>query len=361
MITVFCVRPQGFNVGNDVIFLSMQHFLHRAFGQVVNLISLPATARYESQAKAGLTGKTIYEINQYGHGVLVGGGNLYENGELDVSLDALSTLEVPLLLFSLSRGRIYNRQHELVDRTDAMPSNVVLALNRKAKYSLARDCATQEYLRSIGCQGSQVAGCPTIFLDRMADRLPKLGAIDHAGVLISVRNPALMSIPLRKQARVYNDILQIISLLRTEGVKDIRILCHDHRDIPFAASFTDVEYIYTGDVFTYLALLRSCALNISYRLHSVLPCLSFGTPTIKISYDERALSLLETIGLGAWNIDMIRRDDVVSQVMERYHRLEELQVLRNQAKPAWERLYSVISDTFSKFAVDVLAYRDRAC
>ena len=47
-----------------------------------------------------------------------------------------------------------------------------------------------------------------------------------------------------------------------------------------AASFPGVDYVYSGDVFTYLALLRSCALNVSYRLHSVLPCLSFSTPTV---------------------------------------------------------------------------------
>jgi hypothetical protein len=54
MINLFCVRPKGFNVGNDVIFMGMQHFIYKAFGEVVNLISLPATSRYESQAKAGL-------------------------------------------------------------------------------------------------------------------------------------------------------------------------------------------------------------------------------------------------------------------------------------------------------------------
>ena len=76
MINLFCIRPKGFNVGNDAIYLGLQHFLCGAFGEVVNLISLPATAKYESHATAGLTGKTIYEINQYGHGVTVGGAIL---------------------------------------------------------------------------------------------------------------------------------------------------------------------------------------------------------------------------------------------------------------------------------------------
>ena len=41
MITLFCVRPKGLNVGNDAIYLGMQQFLAEAFGQVVNLISIP--------------------------------------------------------------------------------------------------------------------------------------------------------------------------------------------------------------------------------------------------------------------------------------------------------------------------------
>jgi polysaccharide pyruvyl transferase WcaK-like protein len=360
MINLFCIRPKGFNVGNDAIYLGMQHFLYEAFGQVVNLISLPATSRYESQAKAGLTAKTIYEINQYGHGVIVGGGNLYENGELEVNLDALETLEVPMMLFSLSRGRVYNRQHRLVDRTDAMPARIISALNRRANYSLVRDKATYNYLQSIGCDRAQLGGCPTIFLNRISDRLPPLFERDRSGVLISVRNPSLMSIPLRKQTQVRRDILGIIDFLREKGFQDIRLLCHDHRDIPYAASFTDVDYVYTGDIYTYLAMLQSSALSIAYRLHASLPCLSFGTPTIKISYDERALSLMDTIGLQDWNIDMVQTDDVVEQVIDRYHHLPTFDALRQQIQPRWQHFYEVATSTFHKFAADVLEYSEQS-
>ena len=360
MITLFCIRPKGFNIGNDVIFLGMQHFLQEAFGQIVNLIPLPATSRYESQSKAGLTPSVIYEINQYGHGVIVGGGNIYENGELEVNLDALETLEAPLMLYSLSRGRVYNCQKKLVDRTDSMPARVASALNHKAKYSLARDNITGAYLRSIGCEHSEVGGCPTLFLNRIAEYLPQLHEQDRGGVLISIRNPSLMNIPLQKQSQMHSNIPRIIELLRDEGFNNIRLLCHDHRDIPFAASFTGIDYIYTSDVHTYLSLLHSCTLNISYRLHSFIPCLSFGTPTISISYDERALSLIETIGLEAWNIDMINSDDVIGQVADRCKRLKDLDKLREQAKPAWDQIYLINATTFHNFASDVLAYYDQA-
>ena len=359
MINLFCIRPKGFNVGNDVIFMGLQHFIYDAFGEVVNLITLPATSRYESQAKAGLTTKTIYEINQYGHGVIIGGGNLYENGELDVNLDALPTLEVPLMLFSLSRGRIYNRENKLVDRTDAMPDRVLSALHQKASYSLARDQATLAYLQSIGCNKMQLGGCPTIFLDRSAMRLPMLADRDHAEVLISVRNPSLMSIPLPKQNQVFTDILNIVQFLRDQGMADIRLLCHDHRDISYAASFTELDYVYTGDFYTYLAMLRACSFSLSYRLHATLPCLAYGTPVINISYDERSISLMDTIGYNDWNINMVTSHNLVEDVKERYLRLNELKEMRTQTKTRWDFLYRNIQTTLHNFASDVLRYRDQ--
>jgi polysaccharide pyruvyl transferase WcaK-like protein len=270
----------------------------------------------------------------------------------------MPTLEVPLMLFSLSRGRIYNRQYRLVDRTDAMPDRIIQALNRKASHSLARDNSTLAHLHRIGCKEAVLGGCPTIFLDRMVERLPTLAPRDHAEVLISVRNPALMSIPLQKQNQVYTDIVKIVDFLRKKGMKDIRLLCHDHRDIAFAASFTGIDYVYTGDVYTYLAMLRNCSLGITYRLHSTLPCLAYGTPVINISYDERALSLIDAVGFKDWNIDMVLTEDVVAEVENRYQRLDELKKLRQQAGPRWQALYQTMDDTFHQFAVDVLKYRD---
>lgn len=350
MITLFCIRPKAFNVGNDAIFMGLKYFIQEAFGRVVNLVSLPATARYESQAKAGLTAKTIYEINQYGHGVIVGGGNLYENGELDVQLDALERLNVPLMLFSLSCGRIYGRRRQLVTRTDTMPARTILALNRAAQFSMARDRATKEHLDRLGASNAMIGGCPTIFLDRMLPFLPPLSSADQGGVLLSVRNPELMNIPLDAKAHVHQQITDVIAYLRSEGYPNIRLLCHDHRDIPFAASFGDIEYIYADDIYVFLALLRSTSLVVTFRLHSALPCLAFGTPMIKISYDERALSLLDTVGFGGWNIDLVQSKNLVAEVIDRHRRLAELDDLRQQAQPTWDHLYATMRDAFHRFA-----------
>jgi len=88
-------------------------------------------------------------------GVVVGGGNLYENGELDARPGALEALDVPMMLFSLGHGRIYNRRGELVPRTDAMDRSVVRMLNDKAAFSLARDDSTMRFLRSAGCSNTK--------------------------------------------------------------------------------------------------------------------------------------------------------------------------------------------------------------
>lgn len=353
MITLFCIHPKGFNVGNEAIHIGLRHLLYEAFGQVVNLITLPTVSHYESHAKAGLTSKVIHEINQFGHGVIVGGGNIYENGELNVNVNALPSLEPPLLLFSLSRGRIYNRNLELVDRTDAMPDNIIRALNERADYSLVRDQATVDYLHGIGCTDAQLGGCPTVFLNAVADQLPALPAGEDPGILLSIRNPVLMNIPLRLQTRVRYDVERLIAELRGLDLGPVRLLCHDHRDIPFAASFQEIDYIYTGDVYSYLALLRSCRLSVSFRLHATLPCLSFGTPSLHISYDERAISLFQTLGLEQWDTNYVESTDVVESVLDRYRRLDELQAQLGDVKKRWRSFYDLNMNTLGKFVTDV--------
>ncbi len=358
MTNLFCIRPKGFNVGNDVIFMAMQHYLYEAFGRVVNLISLPATSRYESQAKAGLTARTVHDINQFGDGVIVGGGNLYENGELEVDVNALSRLDVPLMLFSLSMGRIYDRRSRLVRRTDAIADHITKALNEKAGYSLARDRATLKYLHDLGCADAQLGGCPTIALNQLTERLPHLPQREQPGVLISIRNPDLMNIPLVRQAQVRSDIIRMIEFFRGQGLGEIRLLCHDHRDIPFAATFPGIEYIYTGDAQVYLSMLRACNLNVTYRLHSCLPCLSYQRPTIYITYDERAISLMDTIGMGESHIDMMQTADVPAAVADAYGRISQQEAVLEEARPAWDELSNTMSDSFKSFAEEVSALQD---
>lgn len=357
MTTLFHIGPKGFNVGNHAISLGLRSLVGEAFGRVVNWISIPATSRYETHQRAGLTARTVHEINQFGDGVIVGGGNLYENGELTVDPNALAALEVPLLLFSLSWGRIYNRRLDLVPRTDAMRPDLIRALNDAATISLARDRATHAHLRSLGIDKVELGGCPTILLDQFAGNLPEVPEADRAGAFISVRTPDLMNVPLSEQRRTTEDLYRLIAWFRDLG-HEPRLLCHDHRDVPYAASIGGVDFVYTENVGQYLALLRASSLNVSYRLHSALPLLSFGRPVIKVSYDERSLSLMETLGFGDWNIDVVRAKDTLADVEDRYARLDSFQEVLDAARPTIDGLSAVMRDAMSRFAGAVTAYDD---
>ncbi len=349
MINLYSIRPKGFNIGNDVIYLGVNHFIRNAFKENFNVISLPATSKYESHKKAGVSSQTVYEVNQFGHGLIIGGGNLYENGELEVSPIALKALEKPMMIFSVSRGKIYNKALELVDRTDVMADDKIALLNKRADISLSRDGATYEHIKNLGCNNT-LGGCPTLFIDEIPQHLVPLMESDRTDALISIRTPTLMSIPVTYQYELREQLLKIIALLKEKGYNNIKFLCHDHRDIPFAASFSEVDYVYTEDVYTYLTYLKNTRLNLTFRLHSFIPCLAYNVPTIKISYDQRAISMLETLGLDDWNINLLF-DDIVEEVRHRLGRLEELEEKKAELKEnTWAELRETIVANANLFA-----------
>ncbi|MGD1961214.1 MAG: polysaccharide pyruvyl transferase family protein [Fulvivirga sp.] len=354
MINIYNIRPKGFNVGNDVIHLALIHFVREAFKQHLNIISLPATSKYESQKKAGLSSQTIYEVNQFGDGLIVGGGNLYENNELEINPVALKALSVPMMLFSMSRGDIYNKKLVLSSRTDVIPDDKLRLLNQASNYSLSRDKATCEYISSLGCE-NVVGGCPTLFLNEMPQHLVPISKDDQTDALISIRTPTLMSIPVSHQYNIKTQIENIIDLLKTKGYSNIKILCHDHRDIPFADSFETVEFLYTSDVYTYLSYLKNTRLNITYRLHSFLPAMSYGIPAIKLSYDQRALSMLDTVGLDDWNINIVK-DDVLLEIEKRIDALGDINQIRESLSSSfWPDLKNTMTSNLTAFATDVMA------
>lgn len=349
MKNIYSIRPKGFNIGNDVIYLGINHFVRNAFKENYNVISLPATGKYEAHRKAGLSSQTIYEVNQFGHGIIVGGGNLYENGELEINPIAMKALERPLMVFSVSRGKVYNRALELVDRTDTMADDKLKLLHNHTAISLSRDKATKTYLDSLGCD-NVLGGCPTLFINEIPQHLVPIMETDKTDALISIRTPTLMSIPVEYQYQLRNQMEQIIALLRRKGYKNVKFLCHDHRDIPFAASFDEIDYVYTEDVYTYLTYLRNTRLNLTFRLHSFIPCLSYDVPTIKISYDQRALSMLDTLNIQDWNIDLLK-DDLLKEIENRIDNIGDLGQIKDKlSKSTWAELRNTMVENSEKFA-----------
>lgn len=349
MINLYSIRPKGFNIGNDVIYIGVNHFIRMAFKEKFNVISMPATSKYESHKKAGLGSQTVYEINQFGDGVIVGGGNLYENGEMEINPTAINALEKPMMIFSVSRGRIYNQNKELVDRTDVMTDNSIKLINQKAVISLSRDKATKAYIDSIGCNNI-LGGCPTLFINEIPQHLVPIMDTDKTDALISIRAPLLMSIPVKYQYELRDQMIKMIEMVRKKGYQNIKLLCHDHRDIPFAASFAEIDYLYTEDVYTYLTYLKNTRLNITFRLHSFIPCMSYDIPAIKISYDQRAISMMETLGMGEWNVDLLK-DDLLASVENRINNISKLKDMKQHLRDnQWKDLRTTIVENTSKFA-----------
>lgn len=358
VINIYSIRPKGFNIGNDVIYVGVNHFIRKAFAKNFNVISLPATSKYESHRKSGLGSQTIHEINRFGDGVVVGGGNLYENGELEVSSIALQALEKPMMIFSVSRGKIFNDKLQLVNRTDVMPDDKIKLLNDRADVSMSRDLETKKHIDTLGCH-NVLGGCPTLFINEVPQHLVPILDVDKTDALISIRTPTLMNIPVSLQYELRDQLIEMISVLKDKGYTNIKILCHDHRDIPFASSFSDLDYLYTEDVYTFLSYLRNTRLNLTFRLHSFIPCLSYGIPTIKICYDQRALSMLETLGLDGWGINMIK-DDVIAETKNRLNSIGELEVLKSKlSKTVWAGLYETICSQCGYFENLVRKQGDR--
>ena len=346
-MNVFHLVPigPGYNIGNFAISFSVRAWLKRVFGVGVNIITIPATGM--DKKACGLTRRVVHNINQYGDLVVVGGGNLYENNELEVDLQALDALDVPLMLFSISRGRIFGRSGELQERTDVMPDRILRALHDKAVVGVARDIATQSHLESIGVTNSLMGGCPTLFMPQW---LPDVGAADltAAPCLISIRHPELMNIPVRRQAEVPELVRDLVALCRRSGYEDVRLLCHDHRDFPFAYSIPDVEYMYTSDVHDYLSWIQRAALVVSFRVHATIPAISLGRPVVNISYDERSLSLMEGLGLQAWDVPFMQAGSIVDEVADRIGRIDTLDGLRASLQPKWDSLWSVQQEAWRR-------------
>ena len=320
---VFHITPHGpgLNVGNFAISKAIRSLL-REINNDINILTIDA---HGEKKLSGLNKQVIHEANLYGSGILVGGGNLYENNELIVDRNAIKSLQVPLGLFSISIGKIYNNKIKLSRRTDVMPDETIKDLHKIAKFSLSRDLATYNHLKSIKIKNSKLGLCPTLFLNDYFDTLNKFNDIGKGDILCN------------KKSRIdeYSNIFQPkvaqfiknIYLKLKKSKKNVKIVCNDMRDISFVNSIGISEYIYTGEVDEYLTRLKNASLVISLRLHATLPCLSFGTRCINLSYDERSMSLMKSIGLENWDIKVLNSKNLLEEVSIKIDQIKKFDLM----------------------------------
>jgi hypothetical protein len=314
---LFSVRPHTTNVGNDLIALGTELLVRRAWDGPVDVVSLPAAGTGRGAKTAGLNARNVYEANQLADAVLVGGGNVFENGALAVDPTALAALQVPMALMAISSGRVRGRDGELHPRTDAEPPAAVAALCRKSLPPLVRDDATAELLGGLGIDDVVVAGCPSLLLGALGDELPGPDPDLAGAALLSLRHPRLMSIPYAEQAQVQRQVERLIATLSADHERTV-LVCHDFQDLAFAAAFADVaEVRYTEDARELLGWLRDCAVAVGYRLHGFLACVALGTEALHLSYDERGTAMIATLGLGDYDVALHGTPDLAGTVRER--------------------------------------------
>ncbi len=352
MTTIFLIQPKTGNIGNLIIASGLEQLLRQAFNGEVNLVSLPA----DGGEKGGLGAKAIYEINRLADGLVIGPGNLFENGGLHCEIDALSSLGVPTMLFSVSMAQVYDRSGGFSRRTDSLPVSKIKAICDASDFILVRDNATRSFLEGLSVPDVRVGGCPSIVLNERSLVLPPPDPVATDAVLISIRHPALMSVPYSLHAKLRIDVRRLIDLARRRGHQNVKLLCHDRADLSFAAEFPDVPMLYSENVGRFLGWLRDCRMNLTFRLHAFIPSISLGTPAIHFSYDERALNLIETLGLRDWDIDFVNTPDILPRVEELWAAGEA-----GNSKPflpSWNRFEKAMQEEMGTFAACVAKYAE---
>ena len=340
MINLFHICPfgPGFNIGNFLIQQAVRRFFLNESDTHINFITLPATGL---GLDSGLSKKTVHRINQVADGVIVGGGNLFENNELDVDLQALSSLRKPLMLFSCSYGRIRDEQGLLVPRTDCMPDTVLAALASKACVNLSRDMATYEKVESLDSSHAfhAVGGCPSIFIDSLWAEETNRWCSDAIS-LVAIRNPEIMNVPFERKLEIPKITNDILELLKDHCAQEVIVLCNDQRDIEYGRSLK-APVFYTSDVYEYFKLLRSVKTAVSFRVHSSLPLWSMGTAAVNLSYDERSSSLIETLGMQHLDLNLFdfgvgSRGGLMKQIAQK---LDSTDQIKNIS--VWESLLDI--------------------
>jgi len=334
-MNIFLVRPGTRNIGNDIIAHATSNLIYEVFGTDTTIVNIPSL---KSAEFGGLVAQQVYDMNKLADGIVIGGGNLFENGQLTYEAGALSALTRPLIMIGLSHGRIAGRDGSYERRTDSLGDAIIRHLFSAATVGLVRDRASRDLLQGMGIDAA-IGGCPTLFLPKNP-----ISYRDDGPILISVRHPSRMSVPPSLKWRVADDLRDMIASLQAEFGNRVKLICHDYIDIEFAAGFSEAPSIYYDDVYRYIEALRNCSLSVSYRLHAFLPCVAFGVPSIHLSYDERGRAMVETIGLQDWNVDLLTTKNFLADVMGKVRARASFEGSLAAARPAISALRGISID-----------------
>lgn len=345
---VFCVHAGHADAARQVTHLAVRHLLHEVLGPRVNVVSIAPSG--DALGRAGLSTRTVYEIDLIGHGLVVCG----ETPALEVDVQALEQLDLPVLLCGLAAA-------EGVAGIDGWGPAVQSALLRRSVGALAAESRALEVLRVAGGSAA-LGGHPALFVERVPSAAPGEAARPaRGGVLLVVRDPATMDLTDARRAAVREDVRTLVRRLRDRGHQDVRLLCQGAGDLRFAAAFGDLQLAYVEDPYAWLGEVRAAELVVTWRLEAALVRATAAQPFVHLAADGWERRALRDVGLGDWTVDL--RDDAVAgaeAVLERVGRLDAQTDDRLAALARWAELDRHTATAFGDFARAVRAVRDDA-
>ncbi len=296
--------------------------------------------------RSGLTSRTVYEINMFGHGLVVcGDTEAPPEPKEALDVEAAGTVEVPVMMCGFS-----SRERTLagLDPTQYGP------LAERAVSALCNEPGASVMLRRAGAPAE--LGAPlTFFPDRVA--LP--GAKRTGPALVVVRNPARIPLERERRANVHGEVRAITERLRALGHADVRLLCQDASDFAFAAAYGDLPYLYTSDPYPWLSALRDAPVVVSYRLEATTACAGYGVPVVHLAADDAARAILMSLGLDEWCVDLRVVQEPVTAVGMHLADLPRQSARRVELLGDWGVVDRRIGGAFERFARAVLEHRDK--
>lgn len=351
---VFCLRPRAGNLADEAIFGVVRRHVRSVFGPWVNLISLPLGG--DSLGRAGLTSRTVYELNHCAHGVVIcGSADARSTETLDFDPFALSMLDVPILGLAWSGHSFTNADgaHEM--RVLGLRDDHLAALAARTRWLLTRDGPTRDWLASRGAEHALVGGCPTLTLEPEA--LAWEAAHPETGVLITVRDPARMGIAASNRAEFVGALRELFATLRRQGHPAVHLMCVDAADLPFATSLARADFLYVDQVSTWMDRMRHCDLHITFREDVALMAAALGYPFVHFACGVDTRRPLEMAGLWQWSIGLEDFGGLGARALVQARRFGELSALRLGALPLWADFERTTARQFRRFGAEVLERR----
>ncbi len=351
---VFCLRPRAGNLADEAVFGVVRSHVRSAFGPWVNLISLPLGG--DPLGRAGLTSRTVYDLNHCAHGVIIcGSADARSTESLDFDPQALENLDLPILGLGWAGQSYVDAEGTPAMRVLGLRADHQRALAARTSWLLCRDAPTRAWLQSVGAEHAVLGGCPTLTLEPEAIAWEE--AHPDTGVLITVRDPARMGIPASNRAEFVGALRDLIATLRRQGHASVHLLCVDAQDLAFATSLARADFLFVDQFSTFTDRLRHAELHITFREDAALMCAALGHPFVHFACGADTRRPLEMAGLWQWSMGLDDLSGLGVRALQQAARFGELDALRIAALPAWADFERVTARQFRRFAQAVLDRR----